>query len=489
MFATDTTLPWMLFQAGGPVPTDGSSPLLDDWSDVEEREMALRIRPGQPFLLRADGTADIDVLRYFNSRSFRRFKVETQMSYAYDLKTHLSFLASQGVDWRDATEEHLEDYEHWRRRDAANPRRVGPAKFARELQSCRGFYEWQVKRGVISCSPVEVVAVRRHDGTVTTTPRLQPSNVRRTRMKWLTPAAYREWRDVGLGGYTEDGRPWRGRNDQRNLAFAETMWSSGLRLREAGTLLLQELPAAGPYPQARVADEVAKGSGRDFWISGEALHAIDDYRVSSRAKAVRRAQAAGRYDNVPGIMIASSITASRELVYKNEQGGEQIVSLDSLSAEERRKVFVEGNDGIEPAMVWLSEGGMPLPYRTHQKVFQVANARCAAENVEYRCYPHMLRHSFALRWLVVFMYAHEVRFGLDASEREELRRTHGDPYVMVQQLLGHSSVETTRSIYLQPAQRVPLELFLREEGGEFASPGALLSVIVSLSGRVQDVPQ
>ena len=308
-------------------------------------------------------------------------------------------------------------------------------------------------------------------------------------MKWLTPAAYREWRDVGLGGYTEDGRPWLGRNDQRNLAFAETMWSSGLRLREAGTLLLQELPASGLYPQARVADEVAKGSGRDFWISGEALQAIDDYRMSSRAAAVRRAQAAGRYDNVPGIMIASSITANRQLIYENEHGNEQMVSLDSLTAGQRRKVFVAGDGGLEPAMVWLSEGGTPLPYRTWQKVFQVANARCAAEDVEYRCYPHMLRHSFALRWLVVFMYAHEVRFGLDASEREELRRTHGDPYVMVQQLLGHSSVETTRSIYLQPAQRVPLELFLREEGGEFASPEALLSVVVSLSGRVQDVPQ
>ena len=487
--ASQAMLRWMLFQAGGPGQTDRSSPLLADWGDLDERERELHIRPGQPFLLRADGTADKDVLSYFKSPSCRRLKPETRLSYAYDLKAHLSFLSSQGVDWRDATEEHLEDYEYWRRHDEDNPRRVGPAKYARELYACRHFYELQARRGVISRSPVEVVTVRRYGGRVTTTPRLQPPNARRTRMKWLTPAAYREWCDVGLGGSTHDGRPWLGRNDQRNLAFAETMWSSGLRLREGGTLLLQELPAAGLYPQARIAEDVAKGSDRDFWISVEALQAIDDYRVSSRAKAVRRAQAAGRYDNVPGIMIASSVTASRQLIYENEHGNEQMVSLDSLSAEQRRKVFVEGNDGLEPAMVWLSEGGMPLPYRTWQKVFQVANARCAAEGMEYRCYPHMLRHSFALRWLVVFMHAHEVRFGLDASEREELRRTHGDPYVMVQQLLGHSSVETTRSIYLQPAQRVPLELFLREGGAKFVTPDALLSVVVSASDRVQDVPR
>ena len=487
--ASQAMLRWMLFQAGGPGQTDRSSPLLADWGDLDERERELHIRPGQPFLLRADGTADKDVLSYFKSPSCRRLKPETRLSYAYDLKAHLSFLSSQGVDWRDATEEHLEDYEYWRRHDEDNPRRVGPAKYARELYACRHFYELQARRGVISRSPVEVVTVRRYGGRVTTTPRLQPPNARRTRMKWLTPAAYREWCDVGLGGSTHDGRPWLGRNDQRNLAFAETMWSSGLRLREGGTLLLQELPAAGLYPQARIAEDVAKGSDRDFWISVEALQAIDDYRVSSRAKAVRRAQAAGRYDNVPGIMIASSVTASRQLIYENEHGNEQTVSLDSLSAAQRREVFVEGNDGLEPAMVWLSESGMPLPYRTWQKVFQVANARCAAEGMEYRCYPHMLRHSFALRWLVVFMHAHEVRFGLDASEREELRRTHGDPYVMVQQLLGHSSVETTRSIYLQPAQRVPLELFLREGGAKFVTPDALLSVVVSASDRVQDVPR
>ena len=285
MFASHSKQPWLLFQASGPGPTDRSSPLL---ADFEERERALHIRPGQPFLLRADGTADNDVLRYFCSPSHRQLKPETQLSYAYDLKAHLSYLASQSVDWRDATEDHLRDYEDWRRRGEDNPRRVGPAKFARELYACRRFYEWQMRQGVISHSPVEVVTVRRHDGTVTTTPRLQPSGIRRTRMKWLTPAAYRAWAEVGLGGYTQDGRLWLGRNDQRNLAYAETLWSSGLRLREAGTLLLQELPAAGLYPEARLADEVAKGAGRDYWISGEALQAIDDYRISSRAAAVRR---------------------------------------------------------------------------------------------------------------------------------------------------------------------------------------------------------
>ena len=82
-----------------------------------------------------------------------------------------------------------------------------------------------------------------------------------------------------------------------------------------------------------------------------------------------------------------------------------------------------------------------------------------------------------------------MRASLDASEREELRRTHGGPLRDGPTATRAQQRRDARSIYLQPAQRVPLELFLREEGGEFASPEALLSVVVSLSGRVQDVPQ
>ena len=236
---------WGLFQAGGGGPSGRLAEGLP--ADLEDRERALGTRPGQPFLLRGDGSPDLDVLLYFNSASFRRLSLNSQIAYVYDLRLHLSFLSSQGVDWRDATEEHLLDFEYWRRRDERNPRRVGGAKFARELTACRRFYEWQQRRDVIGRSPVEVRAVFRRDGTVVEVARLQPSNRRSVRMKWLTPAAYRQWCNVGLAGYRVDDsydESWRGRNTGRNLAFAETLWSSGLRLREAATLLLAELPSS-----------------------------------------------------------------------------------------------------------------------------------------------------------------------------------------------------------------------------------------------------
>ena len=331
------------------------------------------------------------------------------------------------------------------------------------------------------------------DGSIVEVASLRPSNRRSVRMKWLTPAAYREWCNVGLAGYCGDDsydESWRGRNASRNLAFAETLWSSGLRLREAATLLIGELPSSesSRYPSARLAEAVAKGQGRDYWISLQALAAIRTYRNWSRAEAVRRAQEQGRYANVPGIMIQMSVTKNRRMTYRDLHGNDKVVSLDSLHAEERRRVFVEGEHGLEPAMVWLTEAGLPMPHTTWQKVFQVAKARCEAQGLKDRsCHPHALRHSFALRWLCVFMYAHDRRFGLTPQERDEFRRTYGDPYAMVSQLLGHSSKETTEQIYLAPVRHLPLSLFLDEAAKEIGSAQDLLSLAAASDSRIQDV--
>lgn len=256
------------------------SDVLAGFPDLAEREAALGIRPGQPFLLMADGRPDVEVLEFFRSAAFQSLAPGSQESYASDIQLFLSFLFVQGIDWRTATFEHLADYEFWRRRDQKNPDRVGAESFSRDLAAIKKFYDWQQWRGNVAVSPVA-----RHKPSSTgdsDSTRLQPSAVRSVQLKWLTPRAYKRWRDVGLGGYRGDGRrdaTWRGRNDGRNLAFAEALWSSGVRLREAGTLVLGELPNADNqvrYAKARVGQAVAKGRGRDFWISTAALKHIDN---------------------------------------------------------------------------------------------------------------------------------------------------------------------------------------------------------------------
>ena len=73
--------------------------------------------------------------------------------------------------------------------------------------------------------------------------------VRHRDVKWLDPGGYAAWRDIGLRGLDRQGREvelWRGRNSQRDCAFADGLYGTGLRLSEWASVLLVELPADDP---------------------------------------------------------------------------------------------------------------------------------------------------------------------------------------------------------------------------------------------------
>lgn len=170
-------------------------------------------------------------------------------------------------------------------------------------------------------SPVVVGDVRRRDGSMGSAADLRSRDVRSSRVNWLTPRAYRRWRDVGLGGYTTAGLPqagWRGRNDGRNLAFAELVWTSGLRLREAGTLLSCEVPPAAAgvaYLRGRVGDAIAKGAGRDYWVSATVVGQVAGYAMSTRRAAIARAHAERRYEDLVDLRVVQSVHRRREIIY------------------------------------------------------------------------------------------------------------------------------------------------------------------------------
>ena len=469
--------------------------LLAEFRDLEAREDALSIRRGQPFLLGPGGVPDVDVLEFFRSRSFRGLAPDSQDSYALDLRLYLSFLSGQGLDWRSASESDLEDFEHWRRRDGRNPRRVTVSKFSRELAAIGKFYGWQQRRGAVSGSPVAMREREDAPGEITSTPKLRPKAVRSIRLKWLTPRAYRRWRDVGFAGYLADGNrdaKWRGRTDGRNLAMSETLWSSGLRLREGGTLLRGELPtfeAENRYARGRVGKAVAKGRGRDYWVHGRALKMIDNYVISERDAAVRRGRREGRYDAVADLKIVQKVDRSRRVHYLSRDGERKVTPLDELTWKDRMTFFTKSDDGLDPWMVWLTDGGMPLPYRTWEKIFTNASDRCEALGVDIHCHPHMLRHSFALRMLMTLIYAHDRRMGITPEERREFRLVFGDPWVLVQTLLGHANLETTRQWYLEPVSGLQVELFLNDDGLEESSVEDLMTRVAQASSKVIDAEE
>ncbi len=430
------------------------------------RERSLGLLPGQPFLLRPDGEPDVDVLAFFASSSFKLLSDQTRLSYAKDLRLFFSFLESQSKPWRTSTQADLLDFEHWRRRDPANPHRVSGAKFSRELAACKKFFDWQRRRGTLNVALAGVHAGSRHepDG-----PSLRPRDTRTTRVKWLTPRAFQQWRDVGLAGHRLDGSSdpsWRGRNDGRNLAFADLLWSSGLRLREAGTLLLCELPehdANARYLRATLGDAVAKGRGRDFWMSSDARRGLEAYAVSTRAAAVSRARREGRYEDVRDPLLVVGRDRSRLQVRDTAVGQVRTVTLGQLDARDRARLFIEGANGPEPATLFLGESGLPIRYESWEAVFTEASRRCARLSVPVSCYPHMLRHSFALRMLITLLHAFDRRMGLTPEERRDYRMLFGDPWTLVQTLLGHANPQTTRDIYLEPVSGLQVDLFLNAE--------------------------
>lgn len=92
----------------------------------------------------------------------------------------------------------------------------------------------------------------------------------------------------------EGGQPdpsWRGRNDGRNAAFGDLLFSSGLRLREGGCLLTLEVPdavAGHCYYEGSVAGAVAKRRERMFYASAAALRRVAGYVATTRRLRARR---------------------------------------------------------------------------------------------------------------------------------------------------------------------------------------------------------
>ncbi|MBT2478586.1 site-specific integrase [Streptomyces sp. ISL-94] len=415
----------------------------------------------------------------------------TQESYALDYRLFFTFLWRSGLTWDRATAEDLEGWEDWRLRAEANDAPIGGAKWGRELAALRMLYDWATARGYVAVSPVRLRSVRRRDGAMGEVPELAPADVRTSDVKWLTPRAWRLWRDVGLRGMLPDGMEdpaWRGRNDGRDAAFASLLYGSGLRRREAGTLLASELPPLSDqrFYAARLATAAAKRAGRHFYVSHASLREVSDYRLTTRALAVRRAQEAGVYERLGGVRVIEEVTRRGEVRWSASGGRTGRVGLNELDDRQRLRLFVRGPQGLEPAMLWLTESGLPRRYRGWSNLFARANRRCKALGLELFATPHMARHSFALRMVVSLHYAMDRRMGLSPDQRRHYEEIYGGVWSMVKDLLGHRSEETTRAIYLEPVRGLQLESLLM--GREDSETTELLALIAERTGLVLDVP-
>lgn len=480
--------------------------LLKGWDDLPAREEQVGVRAGDPVFLSPDHQVDPLLTLYGQSRKFRRYTTETRRNYVTDISLFLTFLWSRDRAWTDATQRDLEDYEHWRRFAENNPIQIGGSKWDRELAALTNLYRWAVANRHVARNPVAMKQVLGRDGTVSTMPLARAKDARRSNVHWLTPRTWRRWIDVGLRGHTRDGVPepgWIGRLEDRNVAFVRLLTSSGLRRAEAGSLLAFEVPTrrldGGRYYRGQVAAEVTRSKKpRTFYVAADAIGDIETYVDSTRAWAVKQAQKKGRYDHLPEIRVVTEVTRRIKPVvrWRSRDGVAGERALDDLTARERMVLFTEGPRGPEPLWLWLNEQGMPFQIHSWDGVFTTANQRCARiltpprqqgfdPHKVYAPYatPHSARHSFALYMLVVLNTLMDEKYGLTPEERRDFRQLYGDPWFMVQNLLGHASRETTVDRYLAPVADLQLRSMLTGATETITAPMPELDAVFARIAR------
>ncbi|WP_217207514.1 integrase [Streptomyces sp. AC550_RSS872] len=373
--------------------------------------------------------------------------------------------------------------------DSRNYWRVEGTSFDTDRAGLKRFYAWASgEYEVFNPIPSQSVQADGHGPETGRRDPSRPAGAPRRQVKWLLRKALEQWRDVGLRGYGFDGlRPdsWHGFNEDRNTAFVDGLWGTGLRLEEWASVLDVELPATSVtsrYPKAWLAESCAKGRryGRNYRIPRAVLKAVAGYidpLEGSRAEAIgraRRARRAGRYERLPGLVIVTGHNPrTRTLRVRTPRGGSATISLDVLEPVERLRLFRETRDGLEPLAVWLSNDGMPHRAHSWENTFATANSRVAEAWARSRwpgfddleeedrkrraaqcplwVRPHMLRHSYALVWYSILSAVWEQRLrGFTEAEKHAFREQFGDIWYQLATMLGHRNPQTTRDWYLAP---------------------------------------
>ncbi len=146
--------------------------------------------------------------------------------------------------------------------------------------------------------------------------------------------------------------------------------TTGLRLTEGGSLILAELPLATDFGSRSIPFDLpgpgAKGGRpRPIRIPRRVLALIRDYIDLERAISSARSE--------PSVTDPLWLAPDGEKVV--DAAGKR-VRLDRLTPSERRRVLIGVPGKAQHALLWLTEGGQPVPPATWEAAFRRACARC-----------------------------------------------------------------------------------------------------------------
>ena len=465
---------------------------LDEEEKVEPRVPAVADL-GRPLFIDQSGYPHDALNTFFASATSVARTHSTNWRYAHSLRVWLNFLARRARTWDTASEVDQIDFKYWRRTDPANPRRISGASWVADVAAYDLFYKWALRR--------QLIQELRDDGETLEpwvtlgSSRFSTSRIRSADVKWFTPGAYRRWRDIGVLGFDREGaerQRWRPRNEQRDQAFVDGLYGTGLRIQEWSSVMTFELPdrvIGRQFQTAKMAGACAKGgAGRKYRIKTDVLGLIETYRSFDRAASVRRGRANGLYEIGADTHIIEDIKTENNLTVSI--GNSRMISMDTaeLTPAVRRQLFIRTSEGIEPVSLWLNESGAARAKQGWYKTFLAANQRVEKAGIDRLvCHPHMLRHSFALRWFAMGRLVYESKLKhLGISEQKDFRDQFGDVWAVIQGLLGHANKSTTQDIYLEPFSGLNTDLLLEQIVGEEDAADYYLQVLRNDPRVMQD---
>ncbi len=419
---------------------------------------------GMPFILGSDGTYDHHLNRFLRSCPTMGVRsLNSLRAYAGDIAVWMRFLEDRrdGKSLWSADRDDIAAF-HEARRLSEPPFRISASSWNRMIAALDKLYRWAADEKIIAAAPFsyrQIWSRASTSGAVITMAVncAKESGARNGDMRFLDLPRYLVFRDVGLRGRLPDGREdptWRGRNGERNALFAELLITTGLRLQEASSLLLSELPELDTCADStarslafRLAAATAKGSrGRDIRMPIRLVGQLQDYGRIERENALARARRRDRIHRADRLI---PVAGYEHRALRLTDGDRTVrVSVDQLTPVERTRL-VEATKGA-PLALWLTEGGLPMPMASWEAVFTRASERCRRFGfADMHVTPHKLRHGFAVHMLSLLL---REQIGWVVSERSRhygsaYRRIIGDPLLKLQRLMGHSRIESTY-IYL-----------------------------------------
>ncbi|WP_081421111.1 tyrosine-type recombinase/integrase [Burkholderia contaminans] len=364
--------------------------------DLTDLAARLGVVNGQPFLVGEDGSFD----RALNA--FLRSLVDpasprpnTWRTYAYHLGRFLRWLAQQEIPWRQVNRDVLRAYYTERRFVQTKP--LSARAWNNVAAALTRFYAWAVVAGEVPASPVSYREIRA--GRIAALPGMRQVRSSLTEHVSSSPIRY-----VPLRTYLSKVRPAFGgaRTTERDRAFADLLIATGMRVNEANSLLLADLPDPDA-PECR----------------GKKTVPLTLKRGTKGGKV--------RVIRVPVHVLRT--------VYR-------------YVGEDRENAIADISEKRRPAELWLTEAGIPMKTARWHDVF-----RRASERSGNLCTPHMLRHAFAIHQLTAMIQTLISDPAYRTDPHQPYRALLKDPLRQLQRLLGHASLTST-FIYLDCLEEV-----------------------------------